>query len=1569
MMLNSLTKRLAAWFVVVSLLPILMIGASLLRTFDAELRATVMRNISSIADKKVDQIDSYLDERRHDAEALLQGYTTRQAMNELSSVIDQGGMDSEAYRQLDTRYRDYFKRFLESADYYDLFLISPQGTVVYTQRHEQDFTTNLLTGPYRNSGLAKATRQALNTLGSGISDFERYAPSADAIASFIALPIINQGKIAGVLALQINAAHVFQVLTDNTGLGSSGETLVARSENAHTALVMAPLNSDPDAALKHKIPLNHPGRSSPLARALNGERINSFAIDYDGHYVVAASRYLPKMGWGMVVKMDASEALAPVYRVRTFSLLILGLALLAALLGAFLFGRNVVTPLKILSRHAQDIADGKLDQRITVAGRDELGKLGDVFNTMAQRLQSSHADLERQVGQRTADLTLALKKESAAQDAMQRERDFATRLIDTAPVIVLLLDTQGIIQHVNPYFEHLTGYRLDEIKGKEWFSTFLPARDHERIRTIFQNATHGVPTRGHVNPIVTRSGEERDIEWNGQAMHDAQGKVSAVLAVGLDVTARRAMELALRASAERLNEAQRIAQVGSWELDLISGALLWSDETFRLFEIDKSRFGATYEAFLSAIHPDDRDNVNHAYTNSLVTRTPYEISHRLRMSDGRIKWVHERCASDFDADGKPLRSIGTVQDITRQKQAEESLRESETRYHSVVAALSEGIVLNAKDGAIMASNAAAEKILGLTCDQMMGHTPIDPRWRAIHEDGTPFPGETHPGTVTLRTGKPQSNVIMGVHKPDGTLTWISINSQPIFQPGEHEPSAVVASFVDISERKRVEQALVQSEALYRTLAQVAPVGIFHAAPSGECTYVNDQYCALTGQTHESVLGNGWSAAIHTDDRTAVIETWAQAVKNQEPFAAEFRMLRPDDKVIWVAVQSRSELDRHGAVLAIVGTVTDITERHLNEEALLIKQAAIDSSINAIAMAGMDGKMAYINRAFLHLWRLERPEQVLGHMPNEFVPDAQTIIEAMQRDGYWQGEVTGLRGDGSSMDIQVSAHTVTDAGGRPICLMASFLDITERKRIENALADSESLFRTLAEGAPVGIFRTNTSGICTYINNRWCEMAGISPAAALGMGWVKAIHSEDRARIMEEWSTAAHQRRPFMSVHRFQNADQSEVWVVSQARPEINKEGEVLGYVGTITDISDRVRAEQALQDANEHLEARVKERTAELENAKNIAEQANAAKSQFLSRMSHELRTPMNAILGYAQLLDIERGGEEVSAILKAGWHLLDLITDLLDFTKIEQDRLEMAIESVAAEEIIAECLATIRPMAGERRITLRNGVADCAMWLRADRMRLRQVLLNLLSNAVKYNRESGSITLSCERLPHGRARIDVTDTGTGIREKDLPLLFQPFSRLYLDTYAVEGSGIGLALSRQLMTLMGGTISVTSTFGHGSTFSIELAEADAGVGTLSDLSAKPIDDSLPGSQQQLVLYIEDNPLHISLVRDILADRPDIRVITAGTPTLGLELAVARRPDLILLDINLPGMDGYEVMRRLRFYEATRAIPVVALSANATPTDLERGRTAGFKEYVTKPIRVAEFRQIIGRILT
>lgn len=920
MRFHSVTQRFIFWFVMITLLPMLLTGYSLLHTFEQELRQTVSRQISVIADKKVDQIDQYLHEMQHVALIKAQGSTTRKAMSELSREFAWSGEKSASYRQLEASFRDYFKRFLAMTHNYDLFLVSPQGTVVYSQRHEADFVTNLFNGPYRDSGLGRVAGNAFRTLESGISAFEYYPPSSRA-AAFVAVPMMQQGKVMGAFALQIDIGHVFEVLLDKTGLGDSGETVVAQLADARTALIVAPLNHDPDAALKYKIPLDNPARAAPLIHALNGERGSGFAVDYLGRPVVAAWRYLPRMGWGMVVKIDAAEVLAPYYRVRNFALAVMALVLIAALAGAVLLGRRFVVPLNGLIKGAQDLAAGKLDQRVAVKRSDELGQLAISFNSMAERLQTSHAHLEDQVEARTTELKqsveamrikdvaiassinaiaiasldgklmyvnqafLDLWRIEKAEDAvghmpfefvekaenaeeiikslqdhgyykgviaarlhddtladievsanmvmdssgkpvcmmawladitarkrseqeLQKSEALLASLIDDMPAMVFVKRASDLcFERLNHAGETLLGFTEQELLGKSDYDFFLREQADfftEKDRAVLSGCTLiDIPQES----ILTRGGETKILHTRKIGIYNKAGEPIHLLGVSIDITAQIRAEQAMRLSSERMHEAQRMAKMGNWALDVQSGKLEWSDEIFNIFELEKTSFAATYVAFLDAIHPDDRAMVNLAYTDSLKDHKPYRITHRLRMRDGRIKWVEERCETAFDSEGKPLVSLGTVQDITQQVVVQDSLRASEARYTTVVSVLAEGIVLSAQDGCVSTANKAAEDILGLTLEQMQGSQPIDPCWRAIHEDGSPFPLEEQPGAVTLRSGVSQKNIIMGVHKPDGRVTWITIQSQPIMQPGESFPSAVVVTYIDITERKNAEKLL------------------------------------------------------------------------------------------------------------------------------------------------------------------------------------------------------------------------------------------------------------------------------------------------------------------------------------------------------------------------------------------------------------------------------------------------------------------------------------------------------------------------------------------------------------------------------------------------------------------------------------------------------------------------------------------------------------------------------------------------------------------------------------------
>jgi PAS domain S-box-containing protein len=379
----------------------------------------------------------------------------------------------------------------------------------------------------------------------------------------------------------------------------------------------------------------------------------------------------------------------------------------------------------------------------------------------------------------------------------------------------------------------------------------------------------------------------------------------------------------------------------------------------------------------------------------------------------------------------------------------------------------------------------------------------------------------------------------------------------------------------------------------------------------------------------------------------------------------------------------------------------------------------------------------------------------------------------------------------------------------------------------------------------------------------------------------------------------------------------------------------------------------------------------ELNSARAVAEQANLAKSEFLSSMSHELRTPLSAILGFAQLIESGMPAPTTSQqrsldqILKAGWYLLDLINEILDLALIESGKLSLSLEPISLAEVMRESQAMIEPQAQKRGISVSFPQFDTPYFVRADRTRVKQVLVNLLSNAVKYNKEGGTVLVDCVATRPDRVRISVKDSGEGLTADQLTQLFQPFNRLGQEGNAEKGTGIGLVVCKRLVELMGGSIDASSTFGKGSVFSIELnltterqpvSAADSPMETAPPASAD--------ARLRTLLYVEDNPANLMLVEDLIARRPDVRFLSARDGSRGVEIARASLPDVILMDINLPGISGVDALRILALDPETSHIPVIALSANAGPRDIAKGLEAGFFRYLTKPIKVPEFMETL-----
>ena len=405
-------------------------------------------------------------------------------------------------------------------------------------------------------------------------------------------------------------------------------------------------------------------------------------------------------------------------------------------------------------------------------------------------------------------------------------------------------------------------------------------------------------------------------------------------------------------------------------------------------------------------------------------------------------------------------------------------------------------------------------------------------------------------------------------------------------------------------------------------------------------------------------------------------------------------------------------------------------------------------------------------------------------------------------------------------------------------------------------------------------------------------------------------------------------------------------------------GTIIGYLLIGTDNSVRKQVEMALKEAIA------------------VAEKANLAKSDFLSSMSHELRTPLSAILGFAQL--IESGTPQptpsqkrsVDQILQAGWYLLDLINEILDLALIESGKLSLSLEPVSLAEVMRECEAMIESQADKRGISISFPTLAQPIYVKADRTRLKQVLINLLSNAIKYNTERGSVAVKCAELIPGQMHISVQDTGAGLSPEKILQLFQPFNRLGQEISAEQGTGIGLVMTKRLVELMGGMIGVESTVGKGSVFWIDMA-----ITTALELTVDRVDPALevpnpvpPHPQAHTVLYVEDNPANLMLVEDLIARRSDLHLLTAREGISGIAIARASLPDFILMDINLPGISGITALKILSEDPLTRHIPVVALSANAMPRDIQKGLEAGFFRYLTKPIKINEFMDTLDVVL-
>jgi PAS domain S-box-containing protein len=803
------------------------------------------------------------------------------------------------------------------------------------------------------------------------------------------------------------------------------------------------------------------------------------------------------------------------------------------------------------------------------------------------------------------------------------------------------------------------------------------------------------------------------------------------------------------------------------------------------------------------------------------------------------------------------------------------------------------------------------------------------------------------------------------HK-DGHWRWFE-NVANTLVPGAVE-SGLVANCRDITERVEAERQLRERDLHFRRLIENASDHVMIVDNTAAITYVAPAVERMLGWTPAEMMGTRPTDLVHPDDVPQVMRDFQWIIEHPgEPYNSTFR-IRHKDGHYRVFENLGRTLSPYGPEEGVLAFGRDITDRRAAEEALQRSEerwrAMLDNAHDIVTILTPDGRMGYQSPALTRVLGYT-PEELEGHLAFDYMhpDDAPAVAAELGRlltepgsVGY--AEYRFRHKDGSWRHLEAFGRTLSPTSPEE-GVVANVRDITERREAERLLRERDERFRRIIENTSDYVMMCDTEARLTYVSPSGERMLGWTREEMLGSQPPELIHPDDLALVIRDvqW-IFAHPGQSLATTYRIRHRDGG-YRVFDSVGRTVAPDSADEGLVAFARDITERREAEDALAAAKEE------------------AERANRAKSEFLSRMSHELRTPMNSILGFAQLLAraelAPAQGKSVQHILKAGRHLLHLINEVLEIARIEAGRENFSLEPVALAPVLREAMGLVRPLAQQHGVELREALCAEDAFVHADRQRLVQVLLNLLSNAIKYNRPGGHVRLSCDgattRDGAGdgvRWAVRVEDGGRGIPADRMEELFTPFARLGAEQGEVEGTGLGLALSRRLCEAMGGTLTLEASGPAGSVFRVELGGAESPLRALEDTGTFAVPSA--AHDAATLLYVEDNLANLSLVETILLSRPAWRLLPALQGGLGVELAREHRPDLVLLDLHLPDVPGVEVLRRLRADPRTAAIPVVVVSADATPASLERLRAAGADAYLTKPLDVDEFLRVVERFL-
>ncbi len=1167
------------------------------------------------------------------------------------------------------------------------------------------------------------------------------------------------------------------------------------------------------------------------------------------------------------------------------------------------------------------------------------------------------------------------------------------RLVDDigGKFVVYSHDLTGRLDYVSKSIKSVFGLSQEQAIGYNFAEVidWLPGSVEQAWKRIEYMLREGEAQPSWEMQFRRPDGSPGTILVTSRPAKGEHGEYAYIEGIVEDITERKQAEQALRDSMRRQQAAEQFTRA---IIDALSAHLCVLDENGEILTVNQSwrefaeanppmpsnyGIGANYLEICRAGTIKDAPASEfcrqlQAVLTGEKTRCQFEYPCH---SPGEKRWFMAH-VTRFSQAG-PARVVIAHEDITARRLAEENLRLNEARYRSLISAMAEGVVMQDQSGEIIEYNVAAERILGLSRDQLLGLTSLEPRWRAVREDGSLFPGEQHALPVALRTGQGVYGMVQGIHTPENQLRWILVNAEPLFHEGETSPYAAVATLADITERRNIQMELERQRGTLQAVLDNSPVAVQVFSADGKLLLSNERAEQLLGrpvkpETALADLNRVYEVFIHGTDIHYPPEKMplVNALLGKTTQVEDMEVRRPDGsrvllQVLASPIQS-TENQCYGEISSCVVMFQDITERKQNELRLRQTRERLQLAVEAGGIG---------------IWKLNPRTQTLewdammfqlyAITPGEFDstyqawrnrvhPDdleaseiaLQQVIEGKQANFNHQFRI--ILPDGRIRHIQAHAKPHFDQAGQPVSLLGVNWDVTEELESARILLATQRL-------GQVGGWELDVATRKLAWSDEVYRIHGLEPGTPTDVETaIQFYHPEEQPRLLRVLGTCIERSVPFDLECRFISAAGHHLWVRVMGEP-VRAGDRVAKVRGLLQDITHRKRIEQ------------------ELLQAKEAAEAANQAKSAFLANMSHELRTPLNAILGFTQILlgdhDLpDNLRPQLRSIQRGGDYLLTLINDILDLSKIEAGRIELFPEEVELAPLFDDVTEMFRFRAEQKAIAFQyNPDASLPYIVYIDPKRLRQVLMNLLSNAVKFT-EQGHVLLNTG-YRHGYLCVLVEDTGPGIAAEHLEEIFKPFTQTGENRYKIQGTGLGLSITLKIVQLMGGDIKVESQPGRGSRFRVNIP-MEAG------FNAPAPETEESSSAEKIIGYHPTQadlrrPLRILIVDDITDNREVLYHILkplgfvleeAEDGDICLERVPTFRPDLVLLDMRMPRLNGLDTIQHLRSMPEGEKLPIIIVSASAYQDDQQKAIERGGTEYLHKPITREELLAALRRHL-